>query len=119
MADLWGALEETEPVETLSVPIAVALPTPDTVVVKDLITHDKIRSETDLLRTSMACSSRIVVAAYKVADYVPNLQDSKHREFWKEQVCFIYTILKSEDNTLSITIYASLTHSLFCSFTIV
>lgn len=105
MTDLWGALDEVKPVESSLVPAPTVLPTPDAVVVKDLITHDKIQSETDLLRTSMAYSARIVVSAYKVADYVPNLQDNKHREFWKVKVRFIYTISNSEkDISYSVTL---------------
>jgi hypothetical protein len=84
MADLWGALEETEPTENAT--STVAIRTPDAVVVQDLINHDKIRSETEQLRMSLSCSAQIVVAAYKVADYVPHMENSKHREFWEIQV---------------------------------
>jgi hypothetical protein len=84
MADLWGALDETKPVETPTT--IVALITPDERVKRDLINHDNIRSETEQLRMSLDCSARIVVAAYKVADYVPNLQNNAHRQFWEVEV---------------------------------
>jgi hypothetical protein len=87
MADLWGALEETEPVESPT--LTVAIKAPDTVVVQDLITHEKIRSETDLLKTCLDCSAGIVVAAYKVADYVPNLANDQCRDFWQFKVSLI------------------------------
>jgi hypothetical protein len=87
MADLWGAIEETEPVESST--NAVGLIPPDTIVVQELINHDTIRSETNQLRMSLNCSAGIVVAAYNVADYIPNLRDSKHREFWQQQVSLI------------------------------
>ena len=87
MTDLWDALDETGPVENSSRTVAVK--TPDAIVVEDLINHDKIRSETEQLRMSLACSASIVVAAYKVADYVPNMQNAKHREFWEIQVSLI------------------------------
>ena len=85
MADLWGALEETpvpeeKPVQT------IVIATPNEVVTQDLVNNGKIQSETEQLRTSMNCSALIVVAAYKVADYVPNLQKDDHREFWQTQV---------------------------------
>lgn len=85
MADLWGALDEPEPLETVSLPVAVR--TPDVVVKQDLINHDNIRHQTEQLRISLDCSAQIAVAAYKVADYIPNLRDSKYREFWEVQVC--------------------------------
>jgi hypothetical protein len=84
MADLWGTLDETEPVESPTV--TVAIKTPGAIVEQDLINHEKIRSETDQLRTSLDCSAQIVVAAYKVADYIPNLSNAEHRQFWELQV---------------------------------
>jgi hypothetical protein len=87
MADLWGSLDETQPAES-SIG-TVAIKTPDAIVVQDLINHDKIRSETEQLRTSLDCSAQIVVAAYKVADYIPNLQNARHREFWQVNVSSI------------------------------
>jgi hypothetical protein len=81
MADLWDALEETEPVVT---PVTtVAIKTPDDIVVQDLINHGKIRGETEQLRTSLNCSAQIVIAAYRVADYVPNLTNNQHASFGK------------------------------------
>ncbi|CAF4677129.1 unnamed protein product, partial [Rotaria sp. Silwood2] len=62
---------------------------------EDLINHGKIQSETEQLKTSLQCSAQIVIAAYKVADYVPNLANAKHREFWQIQV--IPTLVKSLD----------------------
>ncbi|CAF3947453.1 unnamed protein product [Rotaria magnacalcarata] len=93
MADLWDTLEETEPVTSPTVTVAIR--TPDVTVVQDLINHDKIRSETELLRQSMNSSGQIVIAAYKVADYVPNLENSEHRQFWQSEV--IPTLIKSLD----------------------
>jgi len=96
MADLWGALVETQPAE--SPIVTVAIKTPDAIVVQDLINHDKIRSETEQLRTSLECSAQIVVAAYKVADYVPNLKNAEYREFWEVQVS--PTLFSSNKNVI-------------------
>ncbi|CAF3522649.1 unnamed protein product [Rotaria socialis] len=93
MADLWGALEEIEP--GTSPTVTVAIRTPDVTVVQDLINHDKIQRETEQLRQSMNYSAQIVIAAYKVADYVPNLENSEHRQFWQSEV--IPTLVKSLD----------------------
>ena len=87
MADLWGALEEVEPIENPTV--TVAIKTPDAVLNEDLINLRKIQGETELLKKSLDCSAQIVIAAYKVADYVPNLNNSQHREFWEQQVSLI------------------------------
>ena len=84
MADLWDALNDTETAEPPTTTIAIK--TPSDIVVEGLINHDKIRSETEQLRTCLDCSAQIVITAYKVADYVPNLKDSKHREFWEQEV---------------------------------
>jgi hypothetical protein len=92
MADLWDSLEETKSVESPT--RVVDIKAPDTIVVQDLINHDKIRSETEQLRMSLECSARIVVAAYKVADYVPDLNNTQQREFWQVQVSLILLSLK-------------------------
>ena len=89
MADLWGALEEAKPAEAISLPVAIN--EPDFVVKADLMNHDKIRHETQLLHTSLDCSAHIAVAAYKVADYMPNLQNSEQRQFWEVQVCLRFS----------------------------
>ncbi|CAF3422524.1 unnamed protein product [Rotaria sp. Silwood2] len=93
MADLWGALDNTEPVEKPAT--VVAIKAPDAIVVEDLINNGKILSETIQLKTSLDCSALIVIAAYKVADYVPNLANAKYREFWQVEV--IPTLVKSLD----------------------
>ncbi len=95
MADLWGALEENEPKENPT--ITVAIKTPDTIVVQDLINNGKIQTETKKLRTALDCSARIVVATYKVADYVPNLTNADHHEFWEVQVSFNQLSLTNSD----------------------
>ncbi len=87
MADLWGALEETKPVVTPVTPVAIK--TPDHSGGQDLINNDQIRVETEQLRMSLNCSAQIVVAAYRVADYVPNLTNAEHRQFWEAQVSLI------------------------------
>ena len=81
------ALEEDGPAETPTT--TVAIKTPDAIVVQDLINNEKIISETNQLKISMDCSERIVIAAYKVADYVPNLANAEQRQFWQVQVSFI------------------------------
>jgi hypothetical protein len=96
MTDLWGALEETQPVVSPTLPVAIKAP--DDVVIQDLITHEKIRSETNLLKTCLDCSAGIVVAAYKVADYVPNLANDQYRQFWQVQVSLI--VFFSNKNTI-------------------
>lgn len=93
MAGIWDSLEETEPPAAISLPIAITAP--DAVVVHDLMNHDKIRHETEHLRISLDCSAHIAVVAYKVADYIPNLQSSEQRQFWEVQVCIIF--MKSTD----------------------
>jgi hypothetical protein len=67
-------------------PDTVGIATLDNFVIRDLINNGKIQSETEQLRISMNCSAQIVVAAYQVADYVPNLQNAQHQEFWEKKV---------------------------------
>lgn len=47
--------------------------------------HAIFRS-TDALKKSLVFCEKVVIAAYNVADYVPNLRNDQHAKFWKEEV---------------------------------
>ena len=84
MGGLWDEIDATSTTDNPT--NVIAIKAPNDIVVEDLINNEKIRSETLQLRKSMFCSGKIVVAAFKVADYVPNLATGKTRDFWEKQV---------------------------------
>jgi hypothetical protein len=60
----------------------------------DMITYDMqneqlMHDQTDALQTSLIFCERIVMAAYQVAEYVPDLSNNQYATFWKEQVSVI------------------------------
>lgn len=89
MADLWDTLTPDSTTNTMNsteMAHAVATMTPDQMVTYDLNTQELVQADTQLLRESLEFCQHIVIAAYTVADYVPNLSNNQHTEFWKEKV---------------------------------
>lgn len=89
MASLWDTLTPDSTTNTMNntvTALAVATMTPDQMVTYDLNTQELVHADTELLKDSLEFCQHVVVAAYTVADYVPNLSNNQHAEFWKEKV---------------------------------
>jgi len=59
---------------------------PDDLAEFDARNENIIYDYTDLLGDSLGHCSKIVLAAYKVADYTPDLSNNRHSDFWKRTV---------------------------------
>ena len=89
MASLWDTLTPDSTTNTMNnteTSLAVATMTPDQMVTYDLNTQELVHADTELLKESLKFCQHVVVAAYTVADYVPNLSNNQHAEFWREKV---------------------------------
>jgi hypothetical protein len=93
--DLWGALGSDDDDGTQKKEISVftgnklAELSPSEMEIYDRQIRIMIYNETDELKKSLGFCDRITIAAYKVADYVPDLSNNKYSPFWKEQVSVI------------------------------
>ncbi len=65
---------------------ALAAMTPEQMISSDLNTQELIHADTVALQESVQFCERVVIAAYTVADYVPNLANNQHADFWKVEV---------------------------------
>jgi hypothetical protein len=55
----------------------------------DMINENAIYDETYKLAKSLEFCEQIVTAAHQLADYVPDLSNDQHSEFWKQKVSII------------------------------
>lgn len=62
---------------------------PDQIIAYDANNQKVIIENTTYLKTSLEFCERIVIAAYNVAEYVPDLRNDQHLKFWKEDVSII------------------------------
>ena len=95
MDELYGALStnDNEEAQENKVPVytraELAEISPNDMIIYDMKNEQLLHDHTYALQTSMSICEHIAVAAYKVAEYVPDLHDNKYAEFWKEQVSII------------------------------
>lgn len=59
---------------------------PDEVAKFDSQHEHAIFRSTDTLKKSLVFCEKVVIAAYNVAEYVPDLRNDKHAKFWKDEV---------------------------------
>ncbi|CAF1501103.1 unnamed protein product [Didymodactylos carnosus] len=92
MDELYGALSfnDDEEAQKKEVPVytgsELAEISPNDMIIYDIKNEQLVHDQTVALQTSMIFCEQIVMAAYKVAEYVLDLSNSKYAVFWKEQV---------------------------------
>ncbi|CAF5112846.1 unnamed protein product, partial [Rotaria sp. Silwood1] len=83
---LWDDASDTSSssnIQTSNSGTELALMTPDQMVIYDLNNQELVHSDTDALLDSLDACEKIVVAAYTVANYVPDLSNNEYATFWK------------------------------------
>lgn len=87
MASLW---DDPTPNTSANANIetSLAIMTPDQMISYDLNAQELVHADTDALKESLEFCEQVVIAAYTVADYVPNLANNQHADFWKGKVSF-------------------------------
>lgn len=96
--DLYDELDAT-PILTGT---EIAELSPDEMVNYDSRNENVIHHNTKALTTSLGFCEQIVIAAYKVVEYVPDLSNDKHSKFWKEDVS---VITRAEKNLSPIKVH--------------
>jgi hypothetical protein len=108
--DLWDSLDPDDDDETkkkdilVDTGIKLAEISPNEMVTYDMNNEKMVYDQTDSLSASLVFREQIVIAAYKVAEYVPDLSNNKYSTFWKKQVSVI---------TDEILRFGTLSHQLF------
>jgi hypothetical protein len=95
---IWDSLS-TSAAPSGNAETALAIMTPEQMVSYDMNAQELVRADTEALKGSLAFSERIVIAAYTVADYVPDLDNDQYAKFWKEQVSLIILEVSTKSQT--------------------
>ncbi len=62
----------------------------------DLTDRENVTKETTTLFNSLMVCDDIVVAAFKITDYVPALTNKEMKEFWNKEVSLICSAIQTE-----------------------
>lgn len=113
MAHLWDTLnqDENDKTQENNIPVytgnELAEKSLNEVIAYDMNNENVLFSDTVVLKTSLGFCEQIFEAVYKVADYVPDLSDDEHLNFWKEDVIpNLVDCLQQHARARSITIQA-------------
>lgn len=106
VGDLYEELDET----------SGAPDAPDTISITELMkqdasqvmeydrnNEDSIHSDTEILKNCLNACEDIIIAAFKLREYVPNMNDKniEQAKFWKETVSRFWFLLHNRKNLVS------------------
>ena len=105
---LWDALyqDDNDEAQENDIPIytgtELAEKSLNEMIAYDMNNEKVLYSDIVVLKTSLGICERIFKTVYKVADYVPDLNNDEHSKFWKENVS---VITRTEHNLSKIIDY--------------